>query len=62
MKHSIKRQMAACFIGVMAATLICCWLVNRFFLEDYYVKNKQHVIFNAYKVLNSGVSQGRLEE
>lgn len=62
MKHSIKRQMAACFIGVMAATLICCWLVNRFFLEDYYVKNKQHVILNAYRVLNSGVSQGRLEE
>ncbi len=62
MKHSIKRQMAAGFIGIMTITLICCWLVNRFFLEDYYIKNKQHVILNAYKVLNSGVSEGRLEE
>lgn len=62
MKHSIKRQMAAGFIGIMTITLICCWLVNRFFLEDYYIKNKQHVILNAYNVLNSGVSEGRLEE
>lgn len=62
MKHSIKRQMAACFIGVMAVTLICCWLVNRFFLENYYIENKKHVILNAYNVLNNGVSQGRLEE
>lgn len=62
MKHSIKRQMAAGFIGIMTITLICCWLVNRFFLEDYYIKNKQHVILNAYNVLNRGVSEGRLEE
>lgn len=62
MKHSIKRQMAAGFIGIMTITLICCWLVNRFFLEDYYIKNKQHVILNAYNVLNNGVSEGRLEE
>ncbi len=62
MKHSIKRQMAACFIGVMAVTLICCWLVNRFFLENYYIENKKHVILNAYHVLNNGVSEGRLEE
>ena len=62
MKHSIKRQMAACFIGVMTITLICCWLVNQFFLEDYYIRNKQRVILKAYSVLNSGVAQGRLEE
>ena len=62
MKHSIKRQMAACFIGVMAATLICCWLANHFFLEEYYLKNKKNVIISAYNVLNSGMSQGRAEE
>ena len=44
MKHSIKRQMAACFIGVMAATLICCWLANHFFLEEYYLKNKKNLL------------------
>lgn len=62
MKHSIKRQMAACFIGVMAVTLICCWLANHFFLEDYYLKNKKNVIISAYNVLNSGMSQGKAEE
>lgn len=62
MKHSIRRQMAGCFIGVMAVTLLCCYLVNQFFLEDYYVENKKKTIVGAYTVLNNGVSQGRVEE
>ena len=62
MKHSIRRQMAGCFIGVMAATLFCCYLVNQFFLESYYVENKKKTIVGAYLVLNKGVSQGRIEE
>lgn len=62
MKHSLKRQLAVCFIGVMAVTLICCWLVNRFFLVGYYLKNKKDVIISAYTVLNNGMAQGRAED
>lgn len=62
MKHSLKRQLAVSFIGVMTITLICCWLVNNFFLEDYYYKNKERVIIGAYRVLNDGMTQGRAEE
>lgn len=62
MRHSLKRQLAACFIGVLAATLICCWLVNHFFLEEYYLKNKKNVIISAYTVLNNGMAQGRAED
>ena len=35
MNHSIKRQLAAVFIGVMAGTFLCCGLVNALFLEKY---------------------------
>lgn len=62
MKHSIRRQMAGIFIGVMTGTLICCWLANTFFLERYYFADKKKVIVGAYQVLNQGVSQGRLND
>ncbi len=62
MRHSLKRQLAGCFIGVIGATLICCWLVNHFFLEEYYLKNKKNVIISAYTVLNDGMTQGRAED
>lgn len=62
MRHSLKRQLAGSFIGVIAATLICCWLVNHFFLEEYYLENKKNVIISAYTVLNDGMVQGRSED
>ena len=36
MKHSIKRQVALIFIGLMAATLLICWMINNTFLQKYY--------------------------
>jgi len=62
MKHSIRRQMAGIFIGVMAGTLICCWLANTFFLERYYFSNKKKTVISAYEELNKGISQGRLDD
>lgn len=62
MKHSIKRQMAAIFIGVIAGTFLCCALINAFFLKDYYMADKKKAIVSAYEVLNSGVSSGKYED
>lgn len=62
MKHSIKRQMAGIFIGVMAGTFLCCGLVNALFLGRYYLNNKKDVVISAYEVLNQGFSQGREDE
>lgn len=59
MKHSIKRQMAGIFIGVMAGTFLCCGLVNAFFLEKYYLNNKKEVVVSAYDVVNQGFRDGR---
>ena len=52
MKHSIKRQMAVMFIGLMAAVLLAHWLINTFFLESYYIIEKKQVLINVYEVVN----------
>jgi signal transduction histidine kinase len=62
MKHSIRRQMAGIFICIMVGTLVLCWLFNYFFLEKYYLKNKENTVVAAYDVLNKGISQGLLNE
>lgn len=62
MKHSIRRQMAGVFIGIMAVTFFLCWLANHFFLEDYYFKDKKKALVSAFEVLNKGVSQGQLSD
>lgn len=62
MKHSIKRQMAGIFIGVMAGTFLCCGLVNALFLEKYYLNNKKEVVISAYDVVNQGFRNGKEDE
>ena len=62
MNHSIKRQLAAVFIGVMAGTFLCCGLVNALFLEKYYLNNKKKVVVSAYEVLNQGFREERESE
>ena len=52
MKHSIRKQFALIFIGSMAGTLLACWLMNHFFLENYYFNMKKEVIFDAYDMIS----------
>ena len=62
MKHSIKRQMAGIFIGVMAGAFLLCGLVNALFLGKYYLNNKKEVVISAYEVLNQGFRDGQEDE
>ena len=48
MKHSIKKQFALIFIILMTSIIFLCWLVNTLFLENYYIKSKTNVIYQAY--------------
>ena len=48
-KHSIKRQFALIFIGLMAGTILLCWFINIIFLEQYYISSKTEVILEAYE-------------
>lgn len=48
-KHSIKRQFALIFIGLMAGTILLCWFINIIFLEQYYIRSKADIILEAYE-------------
>lgn len=37
------------FIGLMAGTILLCWFINSMFLEEYYIKSKTKVIYEAYE-------------
>ena len=42
-KHSIRKKMTILFSVVLLAALTACWLANNFFLEQYYVGNKEEI-------------------
>lgn len=52
MKHSIRIKFTLIFTGIIAATIGACLFVNEFFLEDYYLSNKQKVLTEAYEDMN----------
>lgn len=60
MKYSIKKQFTVVFCILMMSTIGLCWFVNSTFLEDYYIKNKQNVLMNAYNYLNDASNAGTI--
>lgn len=62
MKHSIRVRMTAIFSVVLLSTLVVCWLANNFFLERYYLANKESVLAFAYEGLNTSSGQEKLED
>ena len=61
MKYSIKKQFALVYIGLMAATILCCWFINSTFLENYYMNNKQHALLDVYARMNAAFADGSVE-
>lgn len=61
MKHSIKKQFAIVFIGLMAGTILCCWFINSTFLESFYMNNKQNVLKDVYSRVNVAFADGSIE-
>ncbi len=58
MKHSIRKQFACIFIGMMIATVGFCWLVNILFLEKFYTIEKQSDLLEVYERIDDAVAQG----
>lgn len=52
MKHSIKTQLAVSFIALMALILGTNFLINNFFLEKYYIYQKEHALIDIYEKLD----------
>lgn len=63
MNISIRKQLTVIFVGLMTMMFLANFVVNTFFLEDYYYVRKQEVLVNMYRILNENIStMGRLEE
>lgn len=60
MKKSIRRQIATVFIALVGAVLLISILMNTWFLESFYIHNKQSTLTQIYNQMNSAVSRGNL--
>ncbi len=60
MKFSIRKQFAIVFGVLMAGTILLCWFINNTFLEEYYFKNKQKAMLDAYAVINQASNEGTI--
>ncbi len=60
MKGSIRAQLAAITIALLAGTLIICWFINNTFLEKYYEHDKMKIVESAYESLNKAGNSDRL--
>lgn len=54
-KHSIRKQIAGIFIGLMAASIMLCWFLNSTFLGRYYITQKQTALLDVYGQIESAV-------
>lgn len=61
MNISLRRQLTFSFIGLMAAMFLINYLMNSFFLEDYYYMRKKEVLVDAYDLLNRSFGQNDAE-
>ena len=52
MKYSIKKQMIAIFIGLLACMVVALLVINMTFLEPYYIQNKEKSFREMYETLN----------
>ena len=53
MKYSIRKQVTVIFIGLLMFVLAANYLVNNFFLESYYMLQKERALVKVYELINS---------
>lgn len=56
MKHSIRRQFSLIFIGLMAGTVLLCWMLNNMLLGQYYISSRTKIIYNAYETIRQAAN------
>ena len=60
MKKSIRRQIATIFIALVGAVLLFSILINSWFLENFYIRNKQATLVSLYHAINTAATAGNL--
>ena len=61
-KHrlSLKKELILIFVLLLAGTLVVCGVVNSFFLEDFYLRDKEKKLVETYKALKNGYDAGSI--
>lgn len=62
MRHSIKSQMIAIFVGLIGCVLLALLVINMNFLEPYYISNKKTEFVNMYISLRDAMESGTIEQ
>ena len=52
MKHSLRLKITSIFVGITVVMLVCLWLLNNCFLEDFYCRNKVNIFDENYGKLD----------
>lgn len=58
--HSIRRQMVGIITGLVAGTVLLCWLLNTTIAGWYYTQNKQKSLLDAFEAIDSASKEGTL--
>ena len=60
MKKTSRRQIATIFIALVGFVLFVSILINTWFLESFYVRNKQRTLISVYNTLDTAATAGEL--
>lgn len=58
--HSITKKITLIIVGLVAGTVLLCWLLNITLLEWYYTMNKQNSLLDGFEVVNEASESGTL--
>lgn len=61
MKHSVRRQFMLIFTASMVGTILLCILANNLLLEPFYMKQKERVLNEAYRLIDDYSKDGGLD-
>lgn len=61
-KHriSLKKELIIIFVLLLTGTLVVCGIVNSFFLEDFYLRDKEKKLVETYKALKTSYDAGTI--
>ncbi len=60
-KHSIKIQLISVFIWIMTFTMILCWALNNFFLQDFYSRDLQKTFRSYYTAVEHHLAANNMD-
>lgn len=62
MKRSIKTQMISLFIGLIVLTLVLQMAMNLWFLESFYIRDKEERFVSMYEILEEAISDESIND